>query len=400
MTNRLGGRRRVAVSGIGVVSACGRSVRDLWGALVAGPDGPPAEGLDWFTPTDWLSRSDARRSSSYIHYAVAAASLAMADAGDPPVEPARTGVLVGHTHGPSDRIEAEDRRSQTEGASTVAPFLTVLSVESAPAAAIAASLGARGPVRMPGGACASGAFAVGDGAQLVRSGRCDLVLAGGTAGVLAEVLHAAYRNIRVISPSGIVRPFDERRDGFVYRPGATVLVLEPLDAVVARGARPYAEILGSASTNDGGDPVHPSGVGARECVLEAVADAGLLPTDVAHVNAHGSATRANDLLEASLVADVFPQRPPVTSVKGVTGHSLGGAGALEAAAACLSLFHGVLTPAGLDLAVDPEIEATGIDVVSGAARSWRPGPIVSCSYGLGGQNGAVVFGPAPPQAGG
>ena len=371
------GGRRVAITGLGVVTACGPGLDDLWAALVTGADGPPAEGLGWFDPRTWMGRAEVRRSSGYVHHAVAAAAMALDDAGSPPLPVARTGVWIGHTHGPSDRIEAEDRRLVADGPAAVAPFLTVLSAESAPAAAIAAQLGTRGPARMSGGGCASGVMAVGDGADAVGLGRCDVALAGATAGELAEVLHTAYRNVRVLSPTGVVRPFDARRDGFVYRPSAAVVVIEPLDDAVARGARVYAEVLGTGATNDGADPVKATGVGARECVRAALDEAGLEAAAVAHVNAHGSGTRANDQIEA------------------VTGHSLGAAGAVEVVAACLSLHHGLLPPAVRELEPDPDIVATGIDVVHGEARPWTPGPVLSCSYGLGGQNGAALLGPPP-----
>lgn len=401
--------RRVVVTGLGAIGGWGIGVDALWDALVAGPNGPPPDWLGdavrsgAFDPTRWMPRAEARRTAPYVHAAVAAGAMALDRAlgvggsalGDQ-VDPARIGVFVGHTHGPSDRIEAEDERRRRDGAGAVAPFLTVLSVESAPAAALAARLGAKGPVRMSGGACASGAFAVGDGLAAIRHGRCDAVLVGGTAGPLAEVLAAAYRNIRVISPSGVVRPFDVRRDGFVYRPAASVLVLEALDVALARGAELIAEVLGFADTNDGGDPVHPSGDGARAAVELALADAGVGAGEVRFVNAHGSATTANDQLEAGLVASLFPHRPAVTSAKGVTGHSLGGAGALEVLATCLSIERGVLPPAVVEHRPDPAIETTGVDIVVGVARPWTPGVSLSLSYGLGGQNGAVVLGPPTP----
>lgn len=398
----------MVVTGLGAIGGWGIGVDGLWDALVAGPQGSPP---DWFgdavrsgafDPTQWMPRAEARRTAAYVHAAVAAGAMALdhavgagARALAHEVDPSRIGVFVGHTHGPSDRIEAEDERRRRDGPSAVAPFLTVLSVESAPAAALAARLGATGPVRMSGGACASGAFAVGDGFAAVRHGRCDAVLVGGTAGPLAEVLASAYRNIRVIAPSGMVRPFDVRRDGFVYRPAASVLVLEALEVARARGAAPVAEVLGFADTNDGGDPVHPSGDGARAAVELALADAGVGADAVRFVNAHGSATTANDQLEADLVSSLFPHRPPVTSAKGVTGHSLGGAGALEVLATCLSIQRRLLPPAVVEHRPDPAIEATGIDVVVGAARPWTPGVSLSLSYGLGGQNGAVVLGPPP-----
>jgi 3-oxoacyl-[acyl-carrier-protein] synthase II len=221
-----------------------------------------------------------------------------------------------------------------------------------------------------------------------------VVFAGATAGALPEALLAAYQNLRVISATEWVRPFDERREGFVYRPGAAVLVLEERDRAVARGARIYGEVAGAASTNDAWHPIRQSGTGAVECMQLALADAGLEPGAVAHVNAHGSATILNDLVESQAIRTVFgAHRPTVTSIKRVTGHSLGAAGSFEAAAVLLSFARGALPPAGIDVHLDPALD---VDVVVGAPRAWTPGPTISNSFGLGGQNGAVVL--VPPAA--
>jgi 3-oxoacyl-[acyl-carrier-protein] synthase II len=187
-----------------------------------------------------------------------------------------------------------------------------------------------------------------------------------------------------------------RRDGFVYSPGAAIMFLERDDLARARGARIYGEIAGGASTNDAHHLVQQSGTGAIECMRLALADAGLAPEDIAHVNAHGSATVANDQVEADAINEVFAtvesgHRPSVTSIKGVTGHSLGASGSYEALSVLLSFVHGELAPAGVDLQYDEKI---GLDIVAGAPRPWTPGPTLSNSFGLGGQNGTMVLVPA------
>ena len=199
------------------------------------------------------------------------------------------------------------------------------------------------------------ARAAAEAAELVASGRVDVAVAGGTQGRVSPVLMASYRNLRVLSPSGWVRPFDRRRDGFVFAEGAAMLLLEPLAAAQARGARAYAEVLGSGHTNDAASMVSPSGAGAVACIAEAIADAGIDPDDLVHVNAHGTGTLLNDRVEAEALHQVLGRRPPaVTSIKRLLGHAAGASGAFEALAS---------------------------------------GPVMSTSFGLGGHNGALVLGP-------
>ena len=182
---------------------------------------------------------------------------------------------------------------------------------------------------------------------------------------------------------------DRRRDGFVYRLGAALLVVESAEHAAARGARAYGEIAGAATTNDAWHPIRQSGIGVVECLEDALADAGLAPADVVHVNAHGSGTQLNDAVESDAIRTVFGEhRPSVTSIKRVTGHSLGGAGSFEAAAVLLSFEREALPPAGIDVVLDPALD---VDVVHGAARAWTPGPTISNSFGLGGQNGTIVL---------
>lgn len=387
---------RVVVTGLGVIAAAAQSVDAFWEALVAPVDSPARTTIEGFDASAWMARPDIKRTDDRIHYAIAAAVQAYADAGEPEIDPRRAGVIIGNTHGAAARLEHEAGELDASGGDrkAVPPYLAVLANDNAPAAVIAQRFGARNTCQMVGGACASGTYAVGDGARLIRQGRCDLVFAGATAGALPDVLLAAYENLRVISPSGWVRPFDVRRDGFVYSPGAAVFVLESAERAAARGARVYGEVAGSASTNDAFHPIRQSGAGAIECMQWAVQDAGLEPADIVHVNAHGSATMLNDSVEAEAIRTVFAGGDPsVTSIKRVTGHSLGAAGSFEALSVLLSFVHRALPPAGIDVDLEPSL---GIDVVTGGARPWHPGPTISNSFGLGGQNGSVVLVPATP----
>jgi 3-oxoacyl-[acyl-carrier-protein] synthase II len=254
-------------------------------------------------------------------------------------------------------------------------------------------LGWRGPCETIATACASGTHSILAAHRLIASGRCDAVLAGGAEAAMTPVALAAFGNMTALSTSGQSRPFDVRRDGFVIAEGGAVLVLEELERARARGARIYAELLGGASTADAHHITAPApgGVGAIGCMELALEDAGLKAGDVAHVNAHGTSTPLNDLAEAEAIEKVFGRPgPPVTSIKGVTGHSLGAAGAIEAVACALSIERQLIPPTvGLEQ-VDPEVH---LDIVRDNARVWEPGPILSNSFGFGGHNGCIVISP-------
>jgi 3-oxoacyl-[acyl-carrier-protein] synthase II len=220
-----------------------------------------------------------------------------------------------------------------------------------------------------------------------------VAIGGGSEVAMQEVAVAAFGNMTALSVTGISRPFDVQRDGFVMGEGAAALVLEDWDRAVGRGARIYAEILGAASTADAHHITapEPSGAGAVSCMELALADAELVASDIAHINAHGTSTPLNDLPEARAINKVFGEPgPPVTSTKGVTGHCLGAAGAIEALAAILAIDRRLIPPtAGLEQ-LDPEIH---LDVVYGEGRPWSPGPVLSNSFGFGGHNGCLIIGP-------
>lgn len=383
--------RRVVVTGLGVVSSGGSDLDRFWRWLCAGDPAPVSTPVTGFDPRDHLTAKEVRRSDNFARYAVGAAHLALADAGHPGAEPRRSGVVLATVYGALESFDAERVAFDAEGPEAVSPFLTALSCENAAPAMVSADLGWRGPSKVLVTACAGGTHAVAEGADLIRTGRCDLVVAGGTQGRITPVLMAAYRNLRVLSPSGWLRPFDRRRDGFVFAEGAASLVLEPLEAAQARGARIYAEVLGAGHTNDAGSMVSPSGQGAVECIEDALADAGVDPADVVHVNAHGTGTMLNDLREAEALHEVFgAEPPPVTSVKRLLGHAAGASGAFEAVASVLSVHHRLAPSLGTDVEPDPALE---LDLVVGAPRPLAAGPVLSNSFGLGGHNGCLVVGP-------
>jgi 3-oxoacyl-[acyl-carrier-protein] synthase II len=386
------GRRRVAITGLGVVSCCGAG-KD---AFFEGLNGPAPEGehrvVD-FDPSVWFDAKEVRRVDPFAQFAVGAAELAFADAGPLDVDPALAGVQIGTGVGGLTTIENQIGVLLDKGPRRVSPFLVPMMMANAGAAAVSMRLGWRGPCETIATACASGTHSLLAGYRLIASGRCDAVLAGGAEAAMTPVALATFGNMTALSTSGNSRPFDVRRDGFVIAEGGAVLMLEELEHAQARGARIYAEFLGGASSADAYHITAPApgGAGAIGCIELALEDAGITAADIAHVNAHGTSTPLNDLAEAEALDKVFGRPGPlVTSIKGVTGHSLCAAGALEGVACALSIERRVIPPTiGLEQQ-DPEIH---LDIVRDVPREWEPGPILSNSFGFGGHNGCIVLAP-------
>ena len=388
-------RRRVAITGIGVVSPCGVGVEGFWNGLLS----PAPEGLRHvhdFDPQPYFDNpKDARRSDRFTQFALAAASEALAMAGDIPGDPARHGVWIGTGIGGLTTLEDQVLVHDHKGARRVSPFLVPMLMANAAAAAVSMRYGWQGPCETTCTACAAGTQAIGNAFNLIRHGRCDAVITGSSEAAMTPTGIAGFTNMTAMSGEYLSRPFDRDRDGFVLAEGAGVLVLEEWESAKARGARILAELIGAASNADAHHITAPSpgGVGAIACMRMAIEDAGLTPADIAHVNAHGTSTPLNDAAEAAAIQSVFgPAGPPVTSIKGVTGHSLGAAGALEAVSVVLAMRTGMLPPTAGYTNRDPEMAP--IDIVSGAARPWTPGPTLSNSFGFGGHNGCIVIGPA------
>ena len=386
--------RRVVVTGIGVVSPCGTGLEAFWAGLRAEPAPARERRVEDFDPSPWLSGKQARHLDRFTHFAVAAADMALEDCGGlPPVDPARAGVQLGTGIGGVGPLETQVGVLAARGPGRVSPFTIPMVMPNAGAAQVSLRHGLQGPSETLTTACAAGTHSVAAGARMIADGRCDVVLAGGAESSMTPTTVAAFTVMTALSRSGLSRPFDVGRDGFCIAEGAAVLVLEERDAALARGARVYGEVLGTASTCDAHHITAPSpgGVGAAACMRLALEDAELSPADVRAVNAHGTSTPLNDAAEAAAVTAVFgPGAVPVSSIKGVTGHGLGAAGALEAASVLLSFVHRELPPTMGTTDVDPELE---IDVVL-APRPWEPGPTISNSFGFGGHNGSLVLGPA------
>jgi 3-oxoacyl-[acyl-carrier-protein] synthase II len=383
--------RRVVVTGVGAVTAAGVGADVLFKVLLDGV-APESSKVRNFEPSDVFGVKEARRLDPFSQYTLASAIQAVDDAGLIVDDPFRSGSLFATGVGGITTMIEQVEVLRERGPDRVSPFFVPMLMPNAGAAAVSLRFGIRGPCQTVTTACAAGTHAVGDAARLIASGRCDVMLTGGGEAASEDIAVAGFRNMTALSRSGLSRPFDVDRDGFILGEGGAALVLEELGRAQARGATIYAEILGAASTADAHHITapDPDASGAIECIRAALADAGLDPSDVGHVNAHGTSTPLNDLAEARALYAVFgTSPPPVTSVKGYLGHSLGAAGAIEAVVSAMTVATGEIPPTAGTTSVDPEID---LDVVLGAPRSLERRIVLSNSFGFGGHNGTVILG--------
>jgi 3-oxoacyl-[acyl-carrier-protein] synthase II len=383
---------RVAITGLGVVGPCGVGRDAFWNGLLQEATGGIRRVED-FDATWLFGAKEIRRCDRFTQFAAVAAAEAIEDAGGVDalhVDPARAGVFVGIGVGGLESLETQIAVKMEKGSRRVSPFLVPMMMPNASTANISMRYGFRGPCENTATACAAGTHSVGNGARLIATGRCDVVLAGSSEAVLTDMGLTGFRNMTALSTSGVSMPFDRNRDGFVISEGGAVLMLEELEHARARGAHIYAELAGAASNADAYDITAPSpgGAGAAACMEQALVDAELSPSDITHINAHGTSTSLNDAAEAEAITKVFGTPGPlVTSIKGVTGHALGAAGALEAVALVLTMHHRLIPPTFGLRELDPEMH---IRVVTGDPEPWEPGPAMSNSFGFGGHNGSIV----------
>jgi 3-oxoacyl-[acyl-carrier-protein] synthase II len=385
--------RRVAITGLGVVAPCGIGVEAFWSGLLGPAPHGPRRVVDLDT-SGVYGPKELRRVDRFTQFTAVAAAQALADAGELGTDPDRTGVIIGTGIGGLETLEAQMRVLIEKGPRRVSPFLVPMMMGNRAAADVSMRYGFRGPCEATVTACAAGTHSVGNAARLIATGRCDAVLAGSGEAAMTEIGIAGFSNMTALSTSGVSMPFDAKRDGFVIGEGGAVLVLEEYSRAVARGAHIYAEIVGAANTADAHDIVAPApgGSGAVACMELALLDAQLSAADITHVNAHGTSTPKNDEAEAEAVTKVFGSPgPALTSIKGITGHSLGASGSLEAVALALSFEHRTIPPTAGLTELDPALH---IDVVTGTPRPWEPGPAMSNSFGFGGHNGTVILVPA------
>ena len=392
----IGAGHRVAITGYGVVAPCGIGKDAYWkGLLGPGITGTKSTEIQNWDPLPYFENAkDARRADPVEQYALAAAAEAFAQAGTLNVDPARFGTIFATGIGGLHTLEEQVQVQLEKGARRVSPFLVPMMMANASGAAISMRYGLQGPNETICTACAAGTHAIGYAARMIAWGRCDAVATGGSECAATATSLAGFGNMTALSTTGASMPFDAKRDGFVMGEGAAVFILERYDLAVARGAQILGEILGAASNADAHHITAPApgGTGAIACMKLALDDAGLSPSDIALVNAHGTSTPLNDAAEAQAVTSVFGAHAvPVTSGKGVTGHALGAAGALEAAQALLSIENKMIHPTGGTTDLDPELT---IDLVTGTAREWTPGPVISNNFGFGGHNGSVIIAPA------
>lgn len=395
MTNTAG--RRVAITGLGVVAPCGLGKEAFWQGLL-GPGlvdaGNAVYVQDWDSTPYYNSPKDARRADLSEQFAIAAATEALTQAGTLTASPDRIGTIFATGVGGIFTLEEQILVRLERGERRVSPFLVPMMMPNAPGAAISMRYGLRGPNETITTACAAGTHAITYATRLIKWGLADAVVTGGSEHAGTPTSLASFGNMTALSSSGTSRPFDTDRDGFVMGEGSAVLVLEEWSLAEARGATILGEVLGGGSNADAHHITapRPDGSGAVACMRLALAEAGLTPSDIRQVNAHGTSTPLNDAAEAAAVTTVFgDHRPAVTSIKGVTGHALGAAGALEAAAVVLSFLKRQIPPTANTKVLGDGID---IDVVMGGARDWEPGPTISNNFGFGGHNGSLVFAPA------
>ena len=409
-------RRRVAITGLGVISPIGCTIDSFWSALAAGRSGireidtfatedlPTriAGTIPDFSPEAYLDRKQARHLDRSSQLAVAAARLALGDAGlDPAPNPDATGVCIGVGVGCIGVIESEVEVLRSSGARRVSPFLAATMLPSMPAAQVSLQLGLKGPVRAIATACATGADNVAQAADLIRLGQAEVMLAGGAEAAVTPLGIAAFAASRSLSRnndagSRASRPFDRRRDGFVMGEGAGVVVLEDYDAAVARGAPIYAELLGYASTGDAYHLTAPreDGEGIVRAVGRALRAAGKSPSDVDYVNAHGTSTPLNDRVETAALKRALGDRAyqiPVNSTKSMTGHLLGATSAVELIATVLQMRNGYVHPTINYEEPDPDCD---LDYVPNVGRPAEIRLALSDSLGFGGHNAVLVVGRA------
>ncbi|MDN3029287.1 beta-ketoacyl-[acyl-carrier-protein] synthase family protein [Streptomyces sp. S.PB5] len=396
-----------AVTGIGLVTPGGIGTEATWETVCAGRPtartDPALHGL----PVNMSCRVpplDERPGRVWRHdratrILLLAAEEALASAGlaERDWDPARVAVVVGTAAGGIGTLETQHHKLLTAGHTTVSPMTLPAFLPNMAAGHLALALGTTGPSLQTSTACASGATALITACLLLRTGACDIAVAGGTDAMVTPLCAAAFAKIGALSrrrhePDRASRPFDKERDGFVLGEGSALLVLERRSHAEARGVRPLALLAGHGSTSDAHHPTapHPGGAGLRAAIAAALTDAGAGPGDVDHINAHGTSTPLNDKAEAAVVRDLFAARhPPVTSAKGALGHTMGAAGAIEAALTVLTIARGTIPPtANFE---SPDDTTAGIDVVTGTGRTQHPRLALSHSLGFGGHNTVLAF---------
>ena len=407
-------KRRVVVTGIGLITPLGIGTEQTWNALINGQSGigpitrfdasdqasQIAAEVKGFNPEDWFEKKQAKNLDPFVQYAVAAAEMAWKNSGlsitDNNVN--RVGVITGCGMGGLPTIEEYHDVLLKKGPRKITPFFIPRVIPNMPSGHISMRIGCKGPNLCQTTACAAGTHAVGEAFRHIVYGDCDAAITGGTESVICPLAVGGFSAMKALStrnddPTAASRPFDRDRDGFVISEGAAMMVVEELEAAKRRGATIYAEIIGYGQTSDAYHIAAPpeDGEGATRCMAAALRDAGLNPEDIDYINAHGTSTPLNDKCETLAIKNVFgahAYKLAVSSTKSMTGHMLGAAGGIEAAFTALSLHHGILPPTVNLHNPDPDCD---LDYVPLTAREARIETAMSNSFGFGGTNGVVVF---------
>ena len=407
-------RRRVVVTGVGLVSPLGVGTEATWKSLLAGESGiGPITRFDTsayqvriagevkgFVAEDWMEKKEVKKCDSFIHFALAAGQMAIADSGltidDENAE--RVGVVIGSGIGGLPLIERTHSTMLERGPDRVSPFFIPGLIVNLAAGQVSILTGARGPNSAPATACTTGLHAVGDAFRLIQHGYADAMITGGTEAVITPLAVAGFTAMRALSlrndePQRASRPWDKDRDGFVMGEGAGILVLEERETALRRGATVYAEMVGYGMSGDAYhmSAPHPEGRGAAQVMKSALADAGLAPESVDYINAHGTSTDLGDAAEVQAIHHVFGEHArklAVSSTKSSTGHLLGAAGGLECGLLALAIRDQIL-PATLNL--DEPGEGCDLDFVPHKARPAKLEIGLTNSFGFGGTNGALLM---------
>jgi 3-oxoacyl-[acyl-carrier-protein] synthase II len=408
-------KRRVVVTGLGMISPLGVGNEATWQGLVEGRSGiGPITKFDasayasriagevkGFDPEKWIEKKEVKKSDTFIHYAVVAAQLAVDDAKlDTRAEDAdRVGVIIGSGIGGLPLIEEMHRKLVEKGPSRISPFFIPGLIVNLATGQVSIRFGAKGPSSAPATACATGAHAVGDAFKIIQRDDADVMFAGGSEAVVTPLAVGGFAAMRALStrnddPEHASRPWDRDRDGFVMGEGSGVLILEEREHAIARGAKIYCELTGYGMTSDAYHITSPSddGDGMVRVMRRALKDAGLQPTDIEYINAHGTSTHVGDRIETLAVKAVFGEHAyklAVSSTKSMTGHLLGAAGGLESAIAAMAIREGILPPT---INLENPDEGCDLDYIPKVAR---PAPgirhVLSNSFGFGGTNATLIF---------
>ena len=408
-------KNRVVITGVGLVTPVGVGTEESWDAVCSGKSGiGPITRFDagayktriagevkGFDPLDFMDKKDARRMQPYIAYAVAAAKMALADAGlsIDSTNGYRVGVSSGCGLGGLHLLEAEAQKLGREGPKRISPFFIPTIIGNMAAGMISITTGAKGPNLSMATACAAGTHAVGEAFRIVQDGGADAMIAGGVEAVVSPCCIAGFNAMKALStrndqPEKASRPFDRDRDGFVVGEGSGMLLMESLDRARKRGAKIYSEIIGYGMS---GDAFHmasppPDAEGAARCMQAALDDAGIDCEQVGYINAHGTSTGLNDISETGAIKSVFGDHAAhlmVSSTKSMTGHLLGGAGGVEAVFTALTLHAGIIPPT---INLDNPDTGCDLDYVPNVARQAKVPVAMSNSFGFGGTNAVLVMG--------